>query len=442
MGDGENFDWFVELLWNLYGYSTVLLPIGIMVYMVKHKHCIPTFSNLKIVRIIVYGRDVNTNGVYDVEQSKQLIDVKKETDEDTKEQDAKNSNRKKLVLFITCFLGLHCSYLIWGVFQEKIMTTEYLISTNRTQFIIKQESLTVKLDKIKFHDSQFLVLINRIFAFLIALVVFTITQARKLPNQSGTPKRLVIAPFHEFFYCSLSNILSSWCQYEALKFVNFPTQVLSKACKIPSVMLMSKLVSNKKYETFEYITSISISFGMILFLHGNHNNDHKNESAITQGSMNSTSKLFNGLIVLACYLIFDSFTSNWEESIYHKYRISSWQMMAAVNLCSVILTLTSLTQQGNLIPALITVTSSNRLLLDCIFLSISSTIGQFFVFFTISHFGALIFAMIMTLRQIFAILLSMNLYHHSISMLSLLGMFVVFASIITSRIMKINKVKK
>ena len=28
-----------------------------------------------------------------------------------------------------------------------------------------------------------------------------------------------------YSYCSLSNILSSWCQYEALKYISFPTQV-------------------------------------------------------------------------------------------------------------------------------------------------------------------------------------------------------------------------
>ena len=84
---------------------------------------------------------------------------------------------------------------------------------------------SLKGDKIKFHDSQFLVLTARIFALAFSSLAFIYTQTRKPNNQNVSSKRFVIAPIHEFFYCSLSNILSSWCQYEALKYVNFPTQV-------------------------------------------------------------------------------------------------------------------------------------------------------------------------------------------------------------------------
>lgn len=32
-------------------------------------------------------------------------------------------------------------------------------------------------------------------------------------------------PLYKYSYCTVSNIVSSWCQYEALKYVSFPTQV-------------------------------------------------------------------------------------------------------------------------------------------------------------------------------------------------------------------------
>jgi hypothetical protein len=41
----------------------------------------------------------------------------------------------------------------------------------------------------------------------------------------GSGKKFSIAPLYQFSFCSISNILSSWCQYEALKYVTFPTQV-------------------------------------------------------------------------------------------------------------------------------------------------------------------------------------------------------------------------
>lgn len=57
-------------------------------------------------------------------------------------------------------------------------------------------------------------------------------------------------------------------QYEALKFVSFPTQVLAKASKIIPVMIMGIVVSKKKYEYYEYIVALLISLGMVLFLFG------------------------------------------------------------------------------------------------------------------------------------------------------------------------------
>ena len=66
----------------------------------------------------------------------------------------------------------------------------------------------------QFKDSQFLVFVNRIMAFAVALLCI---MAIKQPRHK--------APLYKYSYCSFSNILSSWCQYEALKFISFPTQV-------------------------------------------------------------------------------------------------------------------------------------------------------------------------------------------------------------------------
>ena len=62
--------------------------------------------------------------------------------------------------------------------------------------------------------------------------------------------------------------MRSWCQYEALKYVSFPTQLLSKASKVIPVMAMGKVVSNKKYEFYEYVVAVLISLGMVAFIFG------------------------------------------------------------------------------------------------------------------------------------------------------------------------------
>ena len=57
---------------------------------------------------------------------------------------------------------------------------------------------------------------------------------------------------------------------------------------------------------------------------------------------------FSGVILLGAYMALDSFTSNWQSALFKEYRMSSLQMMCAVNLFSCLLTATSLFQQGSI----------------------------------------------------------------------------------------------
>lgn len=104
------------------------------------------------------------------------------------------------VLLCFCAGGLLTSYLIWGLLQERIMAYNYSETESKSE---------------RFTNSQFLVFMNRIFALCVSLLVIGI-QRRVTVHQP---------PLYKYSYGSFSNIISSWCQYEALKFVSFPVQV-------------------------------------------------------------------------------------------------------------------------------------------------------------------------------------------------------------------------
>ena len=73
----------------------------------------------------------------------------------------------------------------------------------------------------KFTNSQFLVFMNRISAFVVSGIIIMI---------KDQPRHM--APCYKYSFSSFSNIMSSWFQYEALKFVSFPTQVIAKSTKV------------------------------------------------------------------------------------------------------------------------------------------------------------------------------------------------------------------
>lgn len=268
--------------------------------------------------------------------------------------------------------------------------------------------MTQTYDGEKFKNSQFLVFMNRILALLVAGVYIRVTSQ---PRQR--------APFYKYSFASIANTLSSWCQYEALKFVSFPTQVLAKASKVIPVMLMGKVVSNRTYPWHEYFTASLISVGVALFL----------LATDMRTSIRTTETTFAGIIILIGYMAFDSFTSNWQSEIFKTYKVSSIQMMFGVNVFSSTLTLGSLLFRGAFFPSVIFFFSHADFSFHVTLISICSAVGQLFIYHTISVFGPMVFTLIMTTRQAISILLSCIIYGHTLGFQAVAGVLVVFLAL-------------
>ncbi|KAB0791399.1 hypothetical protein PPYR_03199 [Photinus pyralis] len=372
------YNWIIFGFHNILGYSTVLLP-GYLVYRYIHK--INYFNKaghngLAFVIRKCFESDDTIDcanlAVSNVPQSRTLL------------QDG--------LLLMFYFVGLQASFLTWGVLQEKVMTQKYENADGGTAH---------------FTDSQFLVFVNRILAFLLSGFVVLCTRQ---PTHR--------APLYKYVYCSLSNILSSWCQYEALKYVSFPYQVLAKATKTIPVMILGKIISKTKYESYEYLTALLLSLGMLFFMFDT-GNDSKGSSTTT----------LSGVFLLCSYIAFDSFTSNWQGSLFKQYHMKPIQMMCGVNFFSCIFTAISLLQQGGLLRSVRFMLDYPAFMFDCFLLSLCSATGQLFIFKTIATFGPLIFVIITTMRQGFSVLLSCIIYGHEIHAVGIVGVFVVFFSI-------------
>lgn len=342
-----------------------------------------------MARIFIYGQEQS------IEESAR-----------TQEQHQKvNSFKRKAFWIIICASGLQLSYLSWGLLQERIMAYKYGETENS-----KGEH---------FKNSQFLVFMNRIFAFLTACLVCLI---KKQPRH--------LAPIYKYSYASFSNIMSSWFQYEALKFVSFPMQVMAKAAKIIPVMAMGKIVSNKTYKLHEYLLAVTISVGLFLFIFAT-------KDAVKGYSSTTT---FSGIVLLLGYVTFDSFTSNWQSQLFKTHKMSSVQMMACVNLFSVIFTTVTLLEQGGFTEAAAFMFRYKMFAFHVLLLGTCGAVGQLFIFKTIGEFGPVIFTLIMTIRLALSILLSSLLYGHPITAVGALGIVIVFCSIFTN--VYINNRKK
>uniref|UniRef100_A0AAV2KA29 Adenosine 3'-phospho 5'-phosphosulfate transporter 1 n=1 Tax=Knipowitschia caucasica TaxID=637954 RepID=A0AAV2KA29_KNICA len=374
--------WLFRFLVNILGYSTIIIPGYLLIRYLKRSNYLETGSGFLFpaIKACVFGHEAKSG----------LID---DTSAPTRNDPDSGTSFRQVVKLLVCAAGLQASYLTWGVLQERVMTRSY-------------GALSPEEPGERFQDSQFLVFMNRILALTVSGLWCALL---KQPRHG--------APMYKYSFASLSNIMSSWCQYEALKFISFPTQVLAKASKVIPVMLMGKLVSKKSYEYWEYLTAMLISLGVSMFLLSSSTNKHP-----------STVTTFSGVVILGGYIVFDSFTSNWQDNLF-KYKMSSVQMMFGVNLFSCLFTVGSLLEQGAFFQSLAFMGRHSEFAFHAVLLSVCSACGQLFIFYTIGQFGAAVFTIIMTLRQAIAILLSCFLYGHALTPIGGFGVCVVFLAL-------------
>ncbi|CAI5460948.1 unnamed protein product [Closterium sp. Yama58-4] len=294
-----------------------------------------------------------------------------------------------LAKLIWCFIGVVGTLIIYGIGQERIMKFPYGDRDEDSEY---------------FQHSLFIVLCNRLMTCAVAVIAHLVTGA----------SLALVAPIYAYGAVSLSNVISSGCQYEALKYVSFPLQTIAKSSRMVPVLIWGTLISRKQYKPREYIIAITIILGSCLFF--------LNVTART--SVKST---FSGLLLMLGYLGFDGFTNTFQDKLFEGYDMPAANQVLYITLCSSVISLLGLRQ--DLSAAIAFIMRHPDCAVHIAVLSVAATISQFFISYTIKTFGALTFATIMTTRQLLSIVLSSTIYGPPLSSTQQVGTVVVFGAL-------------
>eukprot|EP00002_Diphylleia_rotans_P019794 TRINITY_DN3823_c0_g1_i1.p1 TRINITY_DN3823_c0_g1~~TRINITY_DN3823_c0_g1_i1.p1 ORF type:complete len:373 (-),score=92.55 TRINITY_DN3823_c0_g1_i1:386-1504(-) len=301
---------------------------------------------------------------------------------------------KRTVRLMSCVVGIIGSLMLYGILQERIMTTPYGDENPE-----------------RFRYSVFLVLNNRMAACLVAAAILVFTR-ESLKN---------VAPLYKYFMISLSNVTATTCQYEALKFVNFPTQTLGKCAKMIPVMIWGHFIDSKKYSMDDYAVAGCVTLGSTLFL-------LTGDPTEGSGEGDQSTSIY-GLLLMLGYLGFDGFTSTFQSKLFSNYSMSTYNQMMYVNLCSGIISLMGLLFSGQLWDAIAFIIRHPDMLNDALILSFSAVAGQFCITYTIKEFGALVYATVMTTRQFLSIFISCIFFVHPLSFWQWIGTIMIFGAL-------------
>lgn len=274
------------------------------------------------------------------------------------------------------------------------------------------------VDREFFKFTLFLVLMNRIVTCSVA--------AGTLAAQRKWDQFRPVAPLWAYAAVSVSNVVATTCQYEALKYVSFPVQTLGKCSKMVPVMIWGLLILRKKYTWRDYGMAVAVAAGCTIFLL---TGDLSSKPAKQNAAMSASLSNLVGMLLMAAYLGFDGFTSTFQEKLFKGHQMSMQNQIMFVTAFSALFSTFGLVSSGQLFQALSFVSRHPSGLGGMVALSLSTTVGQFFISYTIKNFGALVFATIMTTRQFLSILLSTVLFLHPLSLGQWAGTGIVFGTL-------------
>jgi adenosine 3'-phospho 5'-phosphosulfate transporter B2 len=259
-----------------------------------------------------------------------------------------------------------------------------------------------------FQVSVFLVLCNRLVAVCFAASMIVVK------GEQGSN----MAPLYKYLAISMSNVGATWCQYEALKYVSFPVQMLGKSFKMMPVMIWGIIISQKSYGMTDWMVAAAVTGGVTQFL-----------MTGTIESSHSSGNSAHGLVLLLIFLGLDGFTSTFQERLFKQHKTTKYNQMFYVNCFSSLVSLITLLASGQAGVAFAFCGQHPALMADAMSLSAAAVGGQWFIYSQVKEFGALVFAATMNLRQVVSILVSYATYHHTITGLQVIGLLLVFGGL-------------
>jgi len=345
---------------------------------------------------------------------------------------------------------------VYGVLQEKIMTIPY-------------ESKDVdKYPEAVFSSSIFLVFSNRVWALCVSFIALMYT---KQARDSFWSRKWWFphAELKNYAFVAFSNIVSTLCQYEVLKYLSYAISTLAKAAKILPTMVWGYFLHGRRFSNRQYLSAVFVTAGCFVFvfnsslaaknrvvknyedgimddLHDENlsskafkliladNTDDVYSKAVAEDAIwkevgeisafQQTIAWFRhiarhslaiGALIMLIYLTADGFTSSFQQRMFRVQKTPLFDQMFWTCVFGTLFSAIWVVSSGQLKYVMVFLSRYPDIKMDIFYLSISSALSQISITYTIRAFGAVTLATVLTIRQVFSISLNAFLFHEPLA---------------------------
>lgn len=314
-----------------------------------------------------------------------------------------------------CVVGIFASYLWYGVAQEALY--------------VKQA------DGTRFGATAFVMLAQCAGNAAVAAATYAagaavgLERRRPVKNKEGAP--LPLLPFasallaRDVLATSLVYVAAMYSSNEALKYVSYPLQALAKSCKLVPVLLGGMLLLGKRYGWHKYASVALVTAGITAFQFAG---DKAAGKAHTAAAPAAGGELFGGAL-LAFSLAMDGLSGPGQERI-KALALTNTQQMLATNVWATLVMAALAVALGQGASSVAYLAAHPSLVPALGLFTLTSAVGQLFIFYTIRTFDSLVLTTITTTRKFFTIVVSVVVYGHALSAAQWAAVAVVFAGLV------------
>jgi len=190
---------------------------------------------------------------------------------------------------------------------------------------------------------------------------------------------------------------------EALRYVAYPTQVLGKSCKMVPVMAGGIVLGGKRYTLSEYAQVTLVTLGVIAFNFGGK-------------SKKAGSDSLYGLGLILASLVMDAVTGGLQDKVKARTKDlnpeakgakpTMHESMLYTNLSGCLVAVVLGLASGHMVEGVDFCMRYPEVTMAILIYSISSAVGQNFIYYTITQFNPLLLTTVTTTRKIFSTLYS------------------------------------
>lgn len=275
---------------------------------------------------------------------------------------------RRLKLFI-CAAAIFITYFYYGIIQERITRGNY-------------------------GDEKFTCILSLVFIQCVVNYFYAIFTSVTVMKEGEDTTRTSY-----YLAASITYLVAMLTSNLALRWVNYPTQVIGKSGKPIPVMVLSVLLGNKSYPFKKYCFVLLVVIGVALFMY----KDGKTSSA--------NSSIFGyGELMILISLVMDGLTAAVQERMRSESKTKSGHLMINMNKWSIVFLGIGVLVTGEFITFIDFVKRHPAVLWELVSFSAASAFGQFFIFLTVTDFGPLPCSIITTTRKFFTVLGSVIIF--------------------------------